>query len=510
MKTMPHEPMLHRSVSPHFFSRHLLLMLMLAFGAKAASAAEVLIEHVTVISPEQARPLVDRSVLIRDGRIVSVNQQAGAVEAEARRIDGRGKFLTPGLMDSHVHASDSAGIPPIGNEPELVALRDAYQRQQPRSYLYFGVTQLLDLAQFGGGLKPFESQPLKPDLFHCGAAVTLDGYPTAMIPQAVRYQAFPDYVYEPANAKEHPLPNGAKEAQHTPEAVVARLAEGGARCIKIFIEDGFGPASNWPMMSKETLARIRAETRKRGLLLIAHANALDMQRIALDAGVDVLAHGLWNWGESDGQPDVPAPIAEQLRKIHQKGIGYQATLRVLPGTADLFREDTLKDPMYAKVVPPTVLAWYATEPGQWFKKIMREGKDSSVDTRIAQGWLKQNEQGMRALRYLYGLGHPLLVGSDTPSAPTYGSQPGYDTYREMRLMAQSGVPLDAIFRAATLNNARQFGLAKDYGTVESGRIANLLLLKGNPLETMRAWTQIENVILHGKVIERATLAADVE
>jgi imidazolonepropionase-like amidohydrolase len=483
-------------------------LVLLAFVANVAPAADLLIEHVTVLSPEQAQPLADRSVLIRDGRIVSVGSQAVVAKTDTRKIDGRGKFLTPGIMDSHVHVSDSAGIPPIGNEPELVALREAYQRQQPRSYLYVGVTQLLDLAQFGGGLKPFESQPVKPDLFHCGAVVTLDGYPTAMIPQAVRYQAFPDYVYEPANAKEHPLPAGEQEADHTPEAVIARLAAGGARCIKIFIEDGFGPRSDWPMMSRETLMRIRAETRKRGLLLIAHANAIDMQRIALDIGVDVLAHGLWNWNESDGQPDVPAPIAEHLRKIHQKGIGYQATLRVLPGTADMFREDTLKDPMYAKVVPPSVLAWYATQPGQWFKQVMREGAGSSADAKITHNWLEQNEQGMRALRYLYGLGHPLLVGSDTPSAPTYGSQPGYDTYREMRLMAQSGVPLDAIFRAATLNNARQFGLAKDYGTIEPGKIANLLLLTGNPLQSMRAWSQIDKVVLHGAVIERETLAAE--
>jgi imidazolonepropionase-like amidohydrolase len=139
---------------------------------------------------------------------------------------------------------------------------------------------------------------------------------------------------------------------------------------------------------------------------------------------------------------------------------------------------------------------------------MREGGGSAVDAKIAHGWLKQNEQGMRALRYLNELGHPLLVGSDTPSAPTYGSQPGYDTYREMRLMAQSGVPLNTIFRAATLNNAQQFGLAKDYGTLETGKIANLLLLNANPLETMRAWAQIDKVILHGDVIERETLAAD--
>ena len=203
-------------------------------------------------------------------------------------------------MDSHVHVSDAAGVPPLGDDPALVALRETYFRQQPRSYLYFGVTQLLDLMSFASGLEKFQGQPVKPDLFHCGAAAVLDGYPTAIIPAPVRYQAFPDYVFEPANAKQHPLPAGANEAEHTPEAIVEKAAKGGARCLKTFIEDGFGASSDLPLMSKETLARIRAATRKHGLLLIAHANAVDMQRIALEAQVDVLAHGLWNWGESTG------------------------------------------------------------------------------------------------------------------------------------------------------------------------------------------------------------------
>jgi imidazolonepropionase-like amidohydrolase len=77
----------------------------------------------------------------------------------------------------------------------------------------------------------------------------------------------------------------------------------------------------------------------------------------------------------------------------------------------------------------------------------------------------------------------------------------------MRMMAQSGVPLPAIFRAATINNTRQFGLEKDYGTVETGKVANLLLLTANPLETVRAWTSIDRIILRGAVIKRETLAA---
>ena len=76
------------------------------------------------------------------------------------------------------------------------------------------------------------------------------------------------------------------------------------------------------------------------------------------------------------------------------------------------------------------------------------------------------------------------------------------------VMAQSGVPLPAIFRAATLNNARQFKLERDYGTIEAGKVANLLLLRTNPLETMRAWDDIDRIVLRGKVIDRRSLAAD--
>ncbi|WP_157995219.1 amidohydrolase family protein [Peristeroidobacter soli] len=492
-------------------------MICLAFGLLSAMvaparAAELVIEQVTVVSPQLAAPQLKQNVLIRDGRIVSVSPKPVSAATGATRIDGKGKFLTPGLMDSHVHVGEVPGFPLLTDaDPALSAIRDAYTRQQPRSYLYYGVTQVLNLLSSSEAAAAFEVQPQHPDLYRCGAAVVLDGYPTAFIEdKAVRYKAMPDYIYEPANAAKHPLPAGADPAQHTPEAIIGKLATSDVRCIKIFIEDGFGPASDWPIMSKETLQRVRAETRKRGLLLIAHANAIDMQRIAVEAQVDVLAHGLWNWNEYSTDQGVPPVIAAHLREIHAKKIGYQPTLRVIAGLADLFREDTLKDPAYAKVVPPALLAWYSTPAGQWFKEEMRKGMGGVPDLKAMHTYMVISSYGMRATKYLSDLGHPLLLGSDTPSAPTFGAQPGYDTYREMRMMAQSGVPLPAIFRAGTINNARQFGLDKDYGTVEAGKVANLLLLTANPLETMRAWTSIDRVILRGSAIKRESLAAPRE
>lgn len=130
--------------------------------------------------------------------------------------------------------------------------------------------------------------------------------------------------------------------------------------------------------------------------------------------------------------------------------------------------------------------------------------------RTANSRWATSEKGLRALRHLYELGQPMLLGSDTPSAPTYGNQPGYDTYREMQLMAQAGIPLSAIFAAATINNARQLGLAKDYGTIEKGKVANLVLLDANPLSNLTAWTKIDKVILRGEPIDRETLAADAK
>jgi imidazolonepropionase-like amidohydrolase len=159
-----------------------------------------------------------------------------------------------------------------------------------------------------------------------------------------------------------------------------------------------------------------------------------------------------------------------------------------------------------------MLQWYHTEPAQWFRtEIFGAQPDAARilgGMRAANEHWATSEHGMRALRHLYELGQPLLLGSDTPSAPTYGNQPGYDTFKEMRLMAQAGIPLSAIFAAATINNARSFRMDKDYGSVEPGKVANLLLLDADPLASVEAWSRIDRVILRGEPIERETLAAD--
>lgn len=482
---------------------------LLAASTRPAASAPLLIENVTLVSPELAQPLGNRHVLIRDGRIAVVSASPIAAPPDTRRVDGSGKFLTPGLTDAHVHVSDAIGLAP--GDPSLADLEQEFFKQQPRSYLYFGVTQVLDTANRPDRVALFAAQPQHPDIYRCGVAPVVDGYPLVFIDKNVRHEIFEDWIYEPANSGAHPLPAGANAADHTPEAVVARIAASGALCVKIALEDGFGEQSDWPIMSVDTLKRVRAAATKHGLKLLAHANALDVQRMAVAGNVDLVIHGIWNWNELADAEGVPPAVDAHLRSIRDRKIGYQATLRVLPGVMDLFDPTLLDDPAFAKVVPPRLLAWYRTEAAQWFRKQIFpadfDGAAHLARLRDADSRWATSEHGKRALRHLYELGQPMLLGSDTPSAPTYGNQPGYETLKEMRMMADIGIPLPAIFAAGTINNARSLGLERDYGTIEKGKIGNLVLLDANPLASVDAWTKIDKVILHGEPIDRETLGA---
>src|SRR6202044_705691 len=79
----------------------------------AVSAADLQIEHVTIVSPERATPMRDAMVRVHDGRIVTIvkaGRAAAHLPADTKAIDGTGLYLTPGLIDSHVHLGEIPGM----------------------------------------------------------------------------------------------------------------------------------------------------------------------------------------------------------------------------------------------------------------------------------------------------------------------------------------------------------------------------------------------------------------
>ena len=132
-------------------------------------AQAIWISNVKLVSPERLDRIETGSVLIEDGRIAAVERgKAGRKPAGARLVDGKGYFLTPGLIDSHVHLH---AVPGMGVEQVegRRLMTEQYFRQLPRSFLYYGFTTVIDLALADRGvIDRFNQAPLHPDVQHCG------------------------------------------------------------------------------------------------------------------------------------------------------------------------------------------------------------------------------------------------------------------------------------------------------------------------------------------------------
>jgi len=489
----------------------LLPVAILAQPSPSPVPERIWITDVRLVSPEKLDHIDKGSVLIENGRIVRVERKEGAkTPAGASVILAEGQFLIPGLIDSHVHLASVPGERPevsFGPAEGKPAWIKQYFKQLPRSYLYFGYTTLVDLAVLDRRvLDDFRQAPIHPDLYDCGDSLPFaNGYPMAFAPPEARFQLFPNFIYDPKQASS--IPVQYKPQDHTPASAVAAVKAEGGICVKTYFERGFGRDRNLPVMGPDVLTDVRKAATQNGLVLMMHANAFEAQKFAVDGHVDVIAHGMWNWGDLDTQTDLPPEIRKVLDQIAEQKIGYQATIQVMQGLRAYFVPEYLKMTAIPKVVPAGMLEWYETPEGKWFKKEIAEDNppDAAMREGIEHGPIRRVNQ---VVAYLAAKDANFLFGTDTPSAPTYGNLPGLNGYLEMQDLQRAGLSLQQIFRAATINNAREFKLDSQLGTIEPGKIANLVLLKKSPLESLEAYDSIVTVWVHGRALSRASLAAN--
>jgi imidazolonepropionase-like amidohydrolase len=489
--------------------------LVLASGiARPASAQDLWIEHVTIVSPERSSPMRNADVRIHEGRIASISNaaadEASGTLSTAATIDGRGLYLAPGLIDSHVHLGS---IPGMTDEQEArhPDIARVARDQMPRSYLLYGFTTLIDLISDPAAIKRWKSHAVVPDTYFCGGAALMDGYPMNFFPKPQRYQMAPYMLIETGST----APAGIEAAQHTPDAVVARMKADGAICVKTFYERGFGAVRDLPVPKVETIRALVKAAHAAGLPVLLHANSSEAQAFGLQADVDILAHGQWNWNEPLSTTEVTAAVRKILDGVISAGVGWQPTIQVLYGERDLFNTSYLSDPLLARVLPSNLLGWYRSPEGQWFHDVLAENlpgdKNSSASEREAQVngvYAALVQRVERSAAYLGSHHARLLFGTDTPSAPTYANPPGLNGWFEMQRLVDAGLTPTQIFRMATLSNAEAFKLDRDLGTVQIGKRANLLLLHQDPAQTIQAYADIAKVILGGRVLDPADLAAD--
>jgi imidazolonepropionase-like amidohydrolase len=489
----------------------LLAVLLCCISAIHAATRQTWIQDVTIISPDDLDHIGVGSVLIDGTRIVRVERNPRAhAPRGATIVSGKGEFLVPGLIDSHVHLALVPGVPleqifdPNRRRPEMI--RD-YFEQLPRSYLYFGFTTLVDLAVMEPRvLDQFRNAPAHPDLYDCGASLPLvNGYPMSFASPELRFRLYPKWIFDPQHPTEPPT--GADLTKHTPAAAVAAVRREHGICVKIYF-DRLGNDANVPVVTQALIAQVRKSADRYGLPLIMHANSFEAQKFGVDADVDVIAHGMWNWGDLNSQPDLPPQIKALLDQIVDRHIGYQPTMQVMQGFRAYFDPEYLHMEAVAKVVPPALLAWFQTSEGQWFKQQIggaQQQPDANVRNAYDRGPIRRGDQ---VIAYLAAKNARFLFGTDTPSAPSYGNLPGLNEYLEMKDLQRAGLSPRQILRAATIENARRFHLDSQVGTIEQGKTANLLLLRKSPLETIEAYDSIDTVWIEGRAIPRDALAAD--
>lgn len=467
----------------------------------AAATGDAVIRDVTLVSPERAAPLPHTDVVILDGRIAAIGRHLAA-PANARLIDGRGQFLIPGLIDSHVHVAHSAALTDdeIERHPDLW---DAYRAQVPRAYLAFGFTTIVDLDLTPAGRTWFEGTPLHPRFRHCGRGVKVAGGYGAQPLPPVGSARFPNLVYEPTAAKYWPA--GADPADYSPDRAVGRAAAAGATCLKVFVEPGFG-VFDWPIPQGPTMTGLRQAASARGLVMLTHANGLVGWRTALAGHTDVIAHGLWIWPGNMFDREPPADVRAVIAEAARSRTHVQPTLQVVIGERALWDPKVLDDPRMAIALPKRVLDFLRSDEAkadgravaaQYEKLAPPPGIQAQLDTVI--------DRAKATFQLMLKDGVPLVLGSDTPAGDGYGNPPGLNGRLEMQDWADAGASPRTILRAATLENAKVLGLSNDLGSIEVGKRADLLLLARNPLVDVGAYDTLRTVILDGRPIAREDL-----
>lgn len=504
---------------PSNFVAVVALVLLLALPLPG-TCQTLLIRDVSVINPESATPIAHQDVQIEGGRIIAI-ETSGTGRSADIEIDGRGRFLVPGLIDSHVHLQTGTGLKRRYTQ-DFNALYAAFQRQQPRSFLYHGYTTVIENNGDPQVDQQFEAAPQHPRLIHCGEAAVLsnDFMSTDFDSTTDFLAAFPHFLHD--RHRTPALPVGFDPADHTPAAVVAHIAGSGGRCVKLYYEEAFWwPSDHRPdfaLPSEAIVREIVAEAHARNMTVLLHGTTPAAHRLGIAAGVDVMAHGLWDWPRAAyGQLEIPDEVLAVADAVAASDMRVQPTWMAVAGMSSLFKPDLLNDPGFAKVLPADYLD-YLRGPGQqartdylqrfgpFIAAAHERGEAASSDPAVIMDVYQQRYRAI--LRRQYRAGAHFLFGTDTSvGTPGWGNPPGLSGRWEMQAWSEAGIDPLSILRAATIDNAKAFGLADEIGSIEIGKRADLLLLAENPLQSIEAFDRIEKVILAGEVIERDCLAA---
>jgi imidazolonepropionase-like amidohydrolase len=263
---------------------------------------------------------------------------------------------------------------------------------------------------------------------------------------------------------------------------------------------------HWPYLRTETLQKIQAAAKERHLVLMAHANSVESWRSALDAHVDVIAHGLWIWPGDSANSALPAVATSLIADASRSHTRLQPTMQTVAGERAMVNPSLLDDPRLRFSLPAGVITYLRSTDGVKVRLTLLEQYKKASPAPGFEPLLSSGIERTRATFKIMVADHvPVILGTDTPGVDGFGNPPGLNGRLEMQDWADAGAPLSLILRAATLDNASALGLSHAVGSIEVGKRADLLLLGADPLKSIAAYDSIETVFLNGVPIAQNSL-----
>ncbi len=439
----------------------------------------------TLLDGTGAPPVADAVVLLRDGRIACAGTRAACpVPPGTDVLDLAGMWITPGVIDAHVHFSqtgwadgrpDSIDVRPRHPYQEVEAELRRHPERFGRTYLCSGVTSVFDVGGYPWTLTlPAWSEPdtTVPRVTAAGPLIsTLDHW--------LNLPAERQFIYLKDEA-------AGREG-------VDYLAGEGAAAVKVW----FIPSK--PVPELEPLVKAAAdEARRRKLPLIVHATGLAEAKAALRAGARLLVHSVW---------DLPVD-QEFLDLARSQGTIYCPTLIVPRGYLRLaegvarHRAPAVDDPNGC--VDPGTLAKVAETAG--LAELTATVKPRTEDqlAKLAARDAESDRTAAANLMRVAAAGIPIAMGTDAGNPLTLH---GVSVYAEMEAMQQAGMKPGDVLTAATRGGAMALGRDRELGTVEKGKLADLLVVGADPLADIANLRRLRYVVRGGAVRSLAELHA---
>ena len=488
--------------------------LLLLCAPALATEDSLLITNAVLISGPEPTPVENSWVRVSAGRITEVG--SGPIDLGGENIiDADGRYLMPGMIDSHVHLYHATGLKrKYSNDFE--GLYEEYMVQQPRSFLYYGFTSVVELNADSPTNARFESAPVHPRLFHCGQGVILNnGFMSLEIPPGQLDEAYPGYLVDHYRAGQSSV--DSKSTGHTPEDAIDHVLAEGGRCVKIYYEEALwwpGSAPEFELPTVEIVKDLIDVAHQHNLPVVLHATTPAGHQFALESGVDILAHGMWEWPSQAFDASEPAPEYRRIANdVAESNIWIQPTLSTIRNTGSLFEPSVLASPGWRHAVPESYLQYLQNEAQSQredflalFTPMFPDGTTSKTMPLLQKAFQSRFK---RLVTGMVESGANLLFATDTAVGGFgWGTPPGLAGFWEMQAWAEAGVPLVDLFKASTVNNALALGLADEVGTIEPGKRADMLFLRDNPLGSVDAYDSIELIMIGGEVIERSSLSAN--